>query len=120
MIIVDTSVWIEFFRNKNISIVERLTEFLENGSAIGLSPVFGELWQGAGNEEGAIISEFWESIPKINEENLFIEAGKLSNRLKPFSKGVSLIDCYLLAAAKKYNLNLWTLDKKLQEAFLKS
>ena len=115
---IDTSVWIEFFRHKDFSLGDRLIEYLENGAAVGLSTVFGELLQGARNdEEEKIILEFWNNIPKLNEEYLFIEAGRLSNRHKLISKGVGLIDCYLLAAAKNYNLSVWTLDKKLLAAY---
>jgi predicted nucleic acid-binding protein len=118
MTLIDTSVWVEFFRNANSTLSLQVIEFLENRIAVGVSSVFGELLQGARNEEEEkLILEFWKNIPKIDEINLFIEAGKLSNRYKLFSKGVGLIDCHILAAAKNNNLNLWTLDKKLFDAY---
>ena len=118
MILVDTSIWIDFFRNNNPALSERLIEYLESGTAIGLSTVFGELLQGArAEDEERTIMEFWNNIPRINEENLFLEAGRLSDRYKFFAQGVGLIDCHFLAAAKIYNLNIWTLDKKLLESY---
>jgi predicted nucleic acid-binding protein len=118
MILIDTSIWIEFFRDRDLSISDRLIEYLENGLAVGLSCVFGELLQGVKTEEEEkIILEFWRNIPKVDEKFLFIEAGKLSGRYKLITKGVGLIDCYLLAAAKTHSLNIWTLDRRLSEAF---
>jgi predicted nucleic acid-binding protein len=114
VILVDTSVWIDFFRQANPSLNDRMVELLENRLVVGLSSVFGELLQGARTEdEEKIILEFWAHLSKVNEDNLFIEAGKLSNKYKLYSKGVGLIDCHILAAAKAHNLNIWTLDKRL-------
>lgn len=73
--------------------------------------------QGVKNKrEHEIIIGFWESLPKINEEELFIEAGKLFHEFKFYNSGVGLIDTYLLAAALKHDYALWSLDKKLNKA----
>lgn len=120
MILVDTSVWIDFFRNTDHSLSDRLIEYLENGLAVGLSPVFGELLQGVRTEdEQRVVLEFWHNIPKVDETNLFIEAGKLSFKHKVARRGVGLIGCYLLAAAKANNCEVWSLDKRLLDAFSK-
>jgi predicted nucleic acid-binding protein len=120
VILVDTSIWIDFFRNRDHSLSDRLIEYLEIGMAVGLSSVFGELLQGVKTEdEERVVVEFWNNIPKVNEKDLFIEAGRLSSQYKLTAKGVGLIDCYLLAAAKIYNYDIWTLDQRLFEAFLK-
>jgi predicted nucleic acid-binding protein len=47
MILVDTSVWIEFLRQNNESIELALVREMENGNVIALSPIFGELLEGA-------------------------------------------------------------------------
>lgn len=117
MILIDTSVWIEFFRKTDKSIDIQLCEHLENAHAIAISVVFGELLQGVRSvREEKIVLEYWKNLPKVNEDNLFIESGRLSFQFKLFPKGVGLLDCYILAAARRYNLNLWTLDKKLLQA----
>jgi predicted nucleic acid-binding protein len=118
MIIVDTSVWVEFLRQSDKNINDLMHAYLEDGEVVALSAIFGELLQGAKNEsEEKVILEFWKAIPKISETELFIEAGRLSYKSKLISKGVGLIDCYILAAAKNHRLNLWTLDKKLLKAY---
>jgi len=118
MVLVDTSVWIEFFRQKNAMIDKILGELLEAGDGVALSAVFGELLQGAKNErETKVILEFWQSLPKVEESALFIEAGKISHDLQFVSKGVGLVDSYILAACQRSKLFLWTLDKKLSKAY---
>jgi hypothetical protein len=57
--------------------------------------------------------EFWKNLPHVDENNNFIEAGRISYQHKLFSKGVGLIDCCILAIAQHHHLEIWSLDKKL-------
>ena len=116
MIIADTCVWIEFLRgNDDVSLLFK--PYLTKGHIYTLSAIFGELFQGAKNKrEQAVLTEFWDHLPRINESGLFIAAGKLSNKYKLYASGIGLIDSYILAAAQQKKLALWTLDKKLSEA----
>lgn len=116
MIIADTSVWIEYLKG-NEEVGSMFTPYLRKNHIIAISAVFGELLQGVKNKrERKVIAGFWENVPKLNEEGLFIEAGNLSNKYKLYSKGIGLIDSYILAVALKYNFALWTFDKRLLEA----
>ncbi|RUA34222.1 MAG: VapC toxin family PIN domain ribonuclease [Bacteroidetes bacterium] len=116
MIIVDTSVWIEYLKG-NEQYRNVLPKYLKEKYVVAISAVFGELLQGVKNKrEHQIIMGFWESLPKVNEENLFIEAGKLSHEYKLYNAGVGLIDTYLLAAALNNDYAVWSLDKKLNKA----
>ena len=113
MIIVDTSIWIEFFRG-NENIFSPLKVELENQNIIGLECVFGELLQGARNKkENSLIIECWNTLTKHDEKGLWLEAGILSAEEKYYSKGIGLIDAFLIAARKRFNATLWSLDKKL-------
>ena len=115
MIIADTSVWIEYLKGNN-EITGLLIPYLRKDHIIASSAVFGELLQVVRNKrERDIITEFWLNLPKVDEHQLFIEAGQLSNRHKLYAKGIGLIDCYIMAAALKYDYALWTLDKRLLE-----
>ncbi|MEQ9101178.1 MAG: PIN domain-containing protein [Imperialibacter sp.] len=117
MILVDTSVWIEFLKGKTPEIADTMVLELKNRNVVAASPVFGELWQGVKNDrEKSIIDTYWRNLPKEDETELFIEAGKLSNQYRLFSKGIGLIDCALLSLILKGNHHLWTLDKKLATA----
>ena len=117
MILADTSIWIEFFRQTDFEGNTRFAECVDSLSVVAVSAVFGELLQGVKNDkEEKLILEYWDFLPKIDERNLFIEAGKISHHHKLFNKGVGLIDCYILAAAQSNKLEIWSLDKKLLQA----
>ncbi|MEQ6118309.1 PIN domain-containing protein [Reichenbachiella sp. MALMAid0571] len=118
MILVDTSVWISFLKKSDPHIVDIIKIYIKKQEIYTVSAVFGELLQGVKNQrERDIINILWESLPKVDEQYLFIRAGNISNKYKLFAKGVGLIDCYLLAACADNDLALWTLDKKLQKSF---
>lgn len=118
MILVDTSVWISFLKNDDPDLGDILRKYLKRNDVFTVSAVFGELFQGVKNKrEREIIQILWSSLPKLDEQDLFIKAGQLSNKYKLYTKGVGLIDSCLLSACLENNLALWTLDKKLQKAF---
>lgn len=117
MILADTSVWIDFLKKSDEDTVDILKKYLKKGEVYALSAIFGELLQGVKNKrEREIIYLIWDSLPKLDEKDLFITAGNLSNKYKLYAKGVGLIDCLIMAAAIENDMALWTLDKKLQEA----
>ena len=113
MVIIDTSIWIEFFRN-NEPYFSNVSNLLEKNEALAVSLVFGELLQGTKNKrERTIITEFWNSLPKITNNDLIIKAGIESSINHWIDKGVGLIDSVLLIASRESSSFLWTLDKKL-------
>jgi predicted nucleic acid-binding protein len=113
-IIVDTSIWTEFLK-KNPKIFPSMQVLLEKQNAVALGCIFGELLQGAKSErERKIIISYWDCLPKIDESQIWIEAGKYSGEKGLASKGAGLIDSIILTAAIKNDLIVWTLDKKLK------
>ena len=114
MIIVDTSIWIEFFRRREPwnSSLQRL---LENREVLAVECVFGELLQGAKNErEKKVIREYWRHLPKIDETGLWLEAGAYAGTRGWQAKGVGLIDAFIVMSAFRTGSKIWTLDKKLE------
>jgi predicted nucleic acid-binding protein len=51
MIILDTSIWIEFLKQRNKDIDEKVSYLLEETEVVALTPIFGELLQGTKNEK---------------------------------------------------------------------
>ena len=118
MIVADTSVWVSFFKNDDDDTVDILRSYLKKEQVIAVSAIFGELYQGVKNKrEKEIITQIYENIPHIDEHELFIKAGLLSNEHKLYAKGVGFIDCYILTACLENGLALWTFDKKLKGAY---
>jgi len=113
MIVIDTSVWIEFLK-QNPLYASKVDELLENSEVLAIECIFGELLQGARNKrEKRIITDYWRSLPKCSQENVWIEAGDYSSENKLFSKGIGLIDCAIIVSARKHQAKVWSLDKKL-------
>ena len=94
-----------------------MQEYLNARQVCALSVVFGELLQGVRDDrEEKIILEYWANLPHVDEDGLFIDAGKLSYQHKLYTKGVGLIDCVILVASRRFHLDIWTSDKKLLQA----
>lgn len=113
MILLDTSIWIEFLRG-NKKYYDHVCELLESGNVHSVEPVFAELLQGANNQrEIEIIKEYWYNINNFNEKGLWIQSGLYSQKNKLFNKGVGIIDAMIISYAVKYDIKIWSLDKKL-------
>jgi predicted nucleic acid-binding protein len=112
MIILDTSVWIEFLK-KHESYFSIIAPLLEQREILAVECVFGELLQGVKNRnEENIIAAYWEHLPKIETAEIIIEAGKYSNKNKLLDKGVGLIDAIILMHGIKNRIKIWTIDNK--------
>jgi len=113
MIVVDTSVWVEFLKHRQAYFLP-LSALLDQQQVVAVECVFGELLQGAKSpREESIILGYWENLPKQAERGLWVEAGRVSMNKKWHTKRVGLIDAFLVCFMRTYGLQLWTLDKKL-------
>lgn len=111
-VLVDTSVWIEFFRKKEpyYSVV---SELMDNDSICCLGIVVAELLQGAKSEkELNTIKDFlhvFDFLPEAVES--WEKAGELSFSLQRKGKSTGLSDWYIAVAAQAAEVRLFTLDK---------
>ena len=113
MIILDTSVWIEFFKQTD-PYDKSVQKLLDARMVYALEPIFGELLQGALNKrEVDVILKFWKYLPKLEISELFIKAGHHAYENKLVSKGVRLVDASIVYLVTTNNARLWTLDKKI-------
>jgi hypothetical protein len=112
-IIVDSSVWFEYFK-RNDPYYQEVQNYLDDLSIKIIDPIVGEILQGALNQnEINFIREHIRYVPKIEIKDLFEKAGEYSYENKLISKGIGLIDACLIYATIKTNSLLWTLDKKI-------
>jgi len=109
MVLVDTSVWIDHFRNTN----SRLIELLISEEASCHPFIIGELACGNIKNRQEILSllKALPALPRAEDEEIifFIETHNI------FGKGIGLIDVHLLASCLFKSTPLWSLDKKLKE-----
>ena len=117
-VLIDTSAWIAYFQAHGSSAVSEIVDELLSRSEICVPKiVLAELIQGAHSEKDlAVIQDFFEAFHIIGEqEDTWIDAGKLSYVLKKKGKIVNLADCYIAVMAKENNCSVLTLDKHFKE-----
>lgn len=113
MIVLDTSIWIEYFK-QNPDYAPKIKKLLENREILAVECIFGELLQGAkSRRENELLTSYWESLPKCKRKNLWIDAGRYSAENKLHAKGIGLIDCAIIISARNHKAKIWSLDKKL-------
>ena len=113
MIIVDTSIWIDFFKKK-LDEFDILINLIETGQIIMLDIIAAELLQGAKSKrEVKIIKAYWDNLVKYSKGDLIIQAGEFSYKNKLIDKGIGLIDSIIITVAINSNSKLWTRDKKI-------
>lgn len=119
MVILDTSVWVEFLKGRQ-PFFNKITTLLEENQVYALEAVFAELIQGALNKgEREVIYEYWRNLPNPEIENVLLRAGIESGKNKWVSKGIGLIDSVIILSARETLSKVWTLDKKLKSVLKK-
>jgi len=113
MIVVDTSVWVDHFRNGN----DQLIRLLNDERVMVHSFVTGELACGNLKNRDEILS-LLQTLPRpaTADDGEMLEFIKI-NRL--MGKGIGFIDMHLLASCVLSQASLFTLDKRLDEAALR-
>ena len=113
MIIVDTSIWIDFLKKK-LDEFDIFINLIETGQIIILDVIAAELLQGAKSKrEVKIIKGYWKNLFKYTEDDLIVQAGEFSYENKLIDKGIGLIDSIIITAAVNSHSRIWTKDKKM-------
>lgn len=110
MILVDTSVWIDFLRRGN----DRLSNLLNQNRVVTHPLILGELSMG-NLSKWEMFLECIRNLPIASEAShdevlLFVEKNRM------WGKGLGFFDLHLLCASLIESIPLWTLDKNLAKA----
>jgi predicted nucleic acid-binding protein len=116
-ILVDTSVWVEYFRGGNPKLSARLDELIERGRICIPAIVLAELIQGAKTEpERRTIEDLKDAFTVIDQkEGTWIEAGKLSFNVRRKGKSIHLTDCYIAMIARENGCSILTCDAHFRD-----
>ena len=114
MILIDTSVWIGFFR-QNEAFIEQIQLLLGAREVITIEPVFAELLYGVRNtKEKEIIQSYWQVLPRIGfGKNSMLKAAEFARANNYHQLGIGLMDAIIIKSAKDENHLLWTLDRRI-------
>jgi hypothetical protein len=115
--LIDTSVWIQFFRKKGSPVSERVREYLKLNSACYTGPIVIELLQGAKtSKEIQTIEELFNAMTYIEiSRRHYRHAGLISQKAAREGKIFSTIDMIIATVAHDENLSLFTLDGHFSE-----
>lgn len=114
-IIVDSSVWIEYLKNRP-SVTEKLDQLLLAGTIVTVGPVIAEILQGAKTEKDyRLLENNLGGLPLIETKvEDWIKAGKISYELKKSGITIPLTDCLIAAVAIHQNASVMTYDRHFE------
>lgn len=114
-VIVDTSVWIAFFRGKQ-PVASELSTLVEAGRAFLTGIVSAEILQGIKSiQEGKRILEALSGVPDLEITNqLWARIGLMSASLRRQGITLPLTDTALAILSIEHNFSLFTLDKHFE------
>jgi predicted nucleic acid-binding protein len=114
--LVDTSIWIDFFRGNSQMIKHRMIQLLNENAICFNGIILSELMIGARNQKELdfIKDNFQGLIYLETDRDFFVYASEIGNRVQKGGKTISLSDLLILAHAKKNNLTVFTRDKHFE------
>ena len=112
MVIVDTSMWIEYFNRKGSRYAAVVRTLIGSDLAVLAGPILFELVQGAKLEqERELLINVLDVLPYIEiDKSLWIEGGMLSFQLRKKGITIPMTDCMIAALAKRNGYQITTLD----------
>jgi predicted nucleic acid-binding protein len=116
-VLVDTSVWVSYFRGGAPAISEKVDKLLAGAEVCVPKIVLAELVQGAKSErEISTIEDFFDAFTILDQGwDTWMKAGKLSRQLKTRGKSIHLLDCYIAVIARENACAILTLDDHFKE-----
>lgn len=112
-VLVDTSAWIEFFRNGRGDVAGEVGRLVAEQSALVCGPVAAELMRGAkGKREARVLEDLFEVAPRVAiGEADWMAAGRLGRKLAGGGEWPGLVDLVIAATAIRNGVPVLTLDK---------
>lgn len=116
-VLVDTSVWVSYFRGGSPVISEKVDSLLAGDEVCVPKIVLAELVQGAKSErEISTIEDFFDAFTILDQrQETWLKAGKLSRELKIKGKTIHLLECYIAVIAMENSCAILTLDDHFKE-----
>ncbi len=122
-VLIDTSVWIAYFKNSHVEVTEKVDKVLTQSRVYVPKVVIAELMQGAKTEkEVSVIEEFVNAFTVIDQTaDTWVKAGRLSFAMKKRGITMHIVDCYIAMIANEHNCSIFTLDQHFRsiQKFLK-
>ena len=116
-VLVDTSVWIEYFRKQGSPVANRLNEFLKLNRVCYVGPMAVELLQGAKTtKEVQVLNKLFDVISYIEiSRDHYLHAGRISREAARKGDTFSTVDMIIAITAYDEQLSLYSFDKHFEQ-----
>ena len=116
MVLVDTSIWIEFLERKNSPVRKDVEQLLRRGEVATAGLVLAELRQGCRSptQVGLILNAMEPLVYFEADRNAWRQAGELAASATARGQQVELGDCLLAALALRENCAIFSLDRDFE------
>jgi predicted nucleic acid-binding protein len=112
VVVVDTSVWIEFFRGSNTAVVEHLGRLLDQGQVLLAAPVRLEILTGATRNEATMLRRVLSALPLLvpgdatwSKLEAWVERGRKAGQR------FGAMDLLIAGIADDHHASLWSMDE---------
>jgi predicted nucleic acid-binding protein len=112
MIIIDTSVWIDYFRGRNGRLIAHLQELLDNDLIVLAAPVKIEILSGSSTRDRFLLQRVLQALPLLMPTQATWERMETWTE-KAAAKGerFGVTDLLIAGLAADHNFPLWSLDE---------
>lgn len=116
MVLVDTSVWIEFLDRNNPSVRRDLEALLRQGVVATAGLVLGELRSGCQSRQQAVrLLQAMEPLVYLEaDRGAYLRAGELAAECSARGYRIGIADCLLATLAMRESATVFTLDRDFE------
>ncbi len=116
-VLIDTSVWIDFFKKKESPLSLKVKEYLKLNQAFYTGPIAIELYQGAKtHKELEVIDDLLQNINYVEiTRSHYHHAAEISHKASRSGKIFSVVDMIIAVVAHDEHLRLFSLDTHFKE-----
>jgi len=115
-VLVDTCIWIEFFRTKSDT-SDKMRDLIANDRVVVTGIILAELLQGVkGKKEQKIIEGVFNTLDYVEmTKAVWLETGIVSKKLRLTGCTIPLSDISIACLARQNNFSIFTIDKHFNE-----
>ncbi|HEY3236630.1 MAG TPA: PIN domain-containing protein [Polyangiaceae bacterium] len=111
MVVVDSSVWVEFFRGRDTELIVELRRLLDEGEVALGAPVRLELLSGASRKDWARLRRLFSALPVLfPSETTWSKLEGWIERGMRSGERFGVADLMIAGIADDWGANLWSLD----------